>query len=319
MNASRPGQLAPAKLHRELLKALHALRAKPCDSTVHHSNANQHLRWDEIQQRAFAVRFGGQVFQLQLLLERHLDTGLQRVVMFCRRTTPPSSALSKNTQRGTFNSTNRDAAGFYMQPQLPKGAAQYHRAFTALLPAGNGFPFWNGRRIEIGDSSAPVLLKNFLKATAVIEEIKGQSASELASRYPASPSFTAQDIRAAGEVSEGRKLTVNRQVRERALWLRQFAADRYRQQSPDGRLRCIVDGWAPTVPVRGDIVEIHHDDALEGFPDAGRTMTVEEAVRFLFPLCPNCHRLLHARPGGGRYAVPELLRLMQRRQKQKEN
>ena len=32
----------------------------------------------------------------------------------------------------------------------------------------------------------------------------------------------------------------------------------------------------------------------------------EEAINNLMPLCPNCHRIAHAKPGGGVFSLAEL-------------
>jgi hypothetical protein len=202
-----------------------------------------------------------------------------------------------------------------MRPQLAANHPEYPRAFAAELPPGAGLPCWQSNHICLGDGSAHTLLDRFLKATAVIEEIKGQEPGALAQRYPVGPTFSVEDICAVGTFEEGRKKAMSREVRERSAKLRQLAVEHYQKLSVDGRLHCFVDDWAPTIPVRGQIVEIHHDRALAGFPEQGTSLTFEEAIRFLFPLCPNCHGMLGSNPNGGAYRIQELRDLVRQRQK----
>ena len=299
-------QSAP-QLYRALRAGLVSLKASPQPATVHHSYANQNLQWDAEQEASFAVPHHGQIFQVQLCLERHEVSGDRRVIMFGRRLKPHSSAVSANTQRATFNSMNVGPHGFYVRPQLLKKDLALPRALAAELPVG-ALPFWHGRRIHLGDASPRSILLNFLKVTAIMEEIKGMEAVELDQRFPAGPSFQVVEIQAVELIAEGKSIKVNRSVRERSAKLREMATDYFCKLSPDGRLHCAVDDWSPTIPVRGAIVEIHHDEALHEYPDDGRALSFEEALQFLAPLCPNCHRMLHSKPSGGRYTVSELKR-----------
>lgn len=197
-----------------------------------------------------------------------------------------------------------------MRPQLAANHPEYTRAFAAELPPGAELPCWQSNHICLGEGPADALLNCFLKATAVIEEIKGQEPGALVQRYPVGPTFSVEDICAVGTFDEGRKKAMSREVRERSAKLRQLAVEHYQKRSADGRLHCFVDDWAPMIPVRGHIVEIHHDEALAGFPEQGKSLTFEEAIHFLFPLCPNCHRMLHSKPDGGLYPVSDLRRLI---------
>ena len=283
---------------------------------MHHRNGGPAIHWEETKRKDFEVPFQHQTFELQLQLERHDSTGDHRVFMFCRRVHPPGSTLTGNTQRGTFNSTHRGPEGFFQRPYLLKKNPEQRRALAKLLPCSGSFPRWDGRRVQLGDGDAQVLLERFLKATSVVEEIKGTSASQLARRFPLGPVFSGEDI-AAAAFSEGKRKQVSQAVRERSAKLRQLAIEHHKQHSRDGRLRCFVDDWAPKIPVSGSIVEIHHDDTLAGYPPAGKKVSFVDAIKYMFPMCPNCHRLLHAKPGGGRYTIPELRTLMQRRKKAK--
>jgi hypothetical protein len=302
------------QLFRLLRAGLAALKAAPQPATVHHSNANRSLQWDAQKEVSLAVPYRKQVFHVQLALERHAEKGMRRVIIFGRRLKPPSTAPSPNTQRGTFNSMNAGDHGFYLRPQVLKKNAAMRRALGASLPGAGPGPFWRNGRIHLGDGSPKTVLLNFLKAVAVVEEIKGIPPGELESRFPDEPVFTPEDIAAVETFAEGRAQTVSRAVRERSARLHELAVEHYRKLSPDGRLRCAVDGWVPAVPVHGAIVEIHHDDALHEYPDNGRDLPLERALKLLAPLCPNCHRMLHSKPGGGRYTVAKLKQLVRKPQ-----
>jgi len=43
-----------------------------------------------------------------------------------------------------------------------------------------------------------------------------------------------------------------------------------------------------------------------GQEGADRTLTLDEALALLTPLCPTCHRMLHAKPGGGSFTIEQL-------------
>lgn len=77
-----------------------------------------------------------------------------------------------------------------------------------------------------------------------------------------------------------------------------------------GELRCAACGWSrPRVSLRGDIVEIHHLRPMSSLPVKGVRWTLKEALRHLIPLCPNCHRIAHAKPGGGVFSLNQLKRV----------
>jgi hypothetical protein len=45
---------------------------------------------------------------------------------------------------------------------------------------------------------------------------------------------------------------------------------------------------------------------ISSYPKDGKSVSLEEAIKLLTPLCPNCHRIAHAKPGGGTYTVAEI-------------
>lgn len=120
--------------------------------------------------------------------------------------------------------------------------------------------------------------------------------------------FTAAEITAAGSFAEGAKVEITTQIRERSQRLRDLARAHFAAQSADGRLHCAACDWAPPpgLALSSPIVEIHHGLGISEYPADGRALTFEEAIQHLTPLCPNCHRVAHANPDGGVFAVTEL-------------
>src|SRR5690606_38126674 len=120
--------------------------------------------------------------------------------------------------------------------------------------------------------------------------------------------FTSTEIIAASTFVEGAKVEITAQVRERSLRLRDLARAHLAAQSADGRLHCAACDCAPPLGLErsSPIVEIHHGIGISGYPEGGKEVTFEEAVKHLTPLCPNCHRILHAKPGRGTFTFEDL-------------
>lgn len=121
--------------------------------------------------------------------------------------------------------------------------------------------------------------------------------------------FTADEVLAVGLIREGRIKEVTAKVRERSEKLRDLARAHYIQESPDGKLHCLACDWAaPNMVLNGDIVELHHLEQLKSYPKDGRGISFVQVLEMLVPLCPNCHRVAHAKVGGGVFTVEELKR-----------
>jgi len=111
--------------------------------------------------------------------------------------------------------------------------------------------------------------------------------------------------------SEGKKANIEAKTRERCEALIRRAKSFFRAKATDGELHCVSCGWSrPRVALRGDIVEVHHLHPMSKLPPAGVEWTFAEALKHLAPLCPNCHRVAHARPDGGVYSIEELKRIV---------
>lgn len=111
---------------------------------------------------------------------------------------------------------------------------------------------------------------------------------------------------------DGATATVTREVKIRCDALRQAAKVLFR--SPDGLLRCKICDWHKPKHgmISGDIVELHHLDPISDAPDEGRIVTIAEAATLFAPVCPNCHRMIHARTGGGQFTPESIREILQK-------
>ena len=55
---------------------------------------------------------------------------------------------------------------------------------------------------------------------------------------------------------------------------------------------------------------LHHHQPVHAAPAEGRIIRWEDAQRTFSPLCPTCHSLIHAKPGGGCFELDELRALI---------
>jgi len=127
--------------------------------------------------------------------------------------------------------------------------------------------------------------------------------------WPAQPeTFTPAEINAAGSFGEGAKVGIAAQIRERSQRLRDLARAHFAAQSADGRLHCAACDWSPPLKLEltSPIVEIHHGVSISTYLIGGKALTFDDASKHLTPLCPNCHRVLHAKRGGGLFTLQEI-------------
>ncbi|MCC1494673.1 HNH endonuclease [Cognatishimia sp. F0-27] len=97
-------------------------------------------------------------------------------------------------------------------------------------------------------------------------------------------------------VEEGNLESVNAKVRLRSQRLRQYAMSYY--SNDDGTISCEACGFEGT-SCYGDgakgLIEIHHKKPIAVAGSSKKPL--REAVADVVPLCPNCHRMVHRRPG----------------------
>lgn len=279
------------------------------DPRIHHTNARNIRRdrdWEAQREVTGRIVFPRDVvFHLQIRLEQLGQESQHRVIIFGRRVRGLNFA-TPNTQRATFNSDHVDATGYWLRPNLD---AAEKSGLAPLLP-GAAFPQWDGRHIQLGSEIPFIILRRFLIALAAVEQIKGGWPTAPLPFAPESngslAAFEPRDLVALTEIEEGRvhRIPVNR--RSRCQRLLGEAREFFRAQSPDGRLRCHICAWAPAIPTRSAIVQIHHLKPLSDYPKQGRRLTLAQALANLAPLCPNCHRIIESRPDGGCYNLAEL-------------
>jgi hypothetical protein len=120
--------------------------------------------------------------------------------------------------------------------------------------------------------------------------------------------FTPAEIIAAGSFAEGATVEITTQIRERSQRLRDLARAHFAGQSADGRLHCAACIWSPPLglDLNSPIIEIHHAIGISTYPPDGKALIFDVAVKHLTPLCPNCHRVLHAKRGGGSFTLEEI-------------
>jgi hypothetical protein len=104
---------------------------------------------------------------------------------------------------------------------------------------------------------------------------------------------------------EGRLMEVQQQTRQRCQRLIQQLKDHFRDEET-GLIACTVCKWTRPDGFHGDIVHMHHHQPIHAAPNQGRIIDWEEALLTFSPLCPNCHSLIHAKPGGGCFELAEL-------------
>jgi predicted HNH restriction endonuclease len=95
-------------------------------------------------------------------------------------------------------------------------------------------------------------------------------------------------------VSEGRLRTKSVQIRERSSRLRMIALEYFTHH---GVISCDCCGFNfPTyygLNYGVDCIEIHHVKPIFQYGDNTVEQTVENALKNLLPVCPNCHRVIH--------------------------
>lgn len=296
-------------LFRGLVAAARSLNWRPSrDAGIIHSNAREvewERDWDAEREETLRLVFPDDlVIHLQIRFERQGKEDRWRTIVFGRRvigidyTTP-------NTQRATFNSSNRDEAGFWLRPRLNS---------TQEMDLGKrlrrrGFPRWDGRHIQLGYDTPYITLRRFLIALTIIEQVKGDWPHTRlpfsAGTQPVDDRFDAGDLDELTLIQEGVTRRTAASRRSRCQRLLGEAREHFRSQR-DGRLHCALCNWRPPVPTRVEVVQIHHKKQLRDYPKSGRELTLAQALANLIPLCPNCHRVLESKPGGGCYSVEEL-------------
>lgn len=102
--------------------------------------------------------------------------------------------------------------------------------------------------------------------------------------------FSEGDTVAEGEVSQ-----VQHKARQRSRRLREAAVRHYAR---NGRIRCAACGF-DFREVYGDLgegyIQIHHEKPLFQYEEEGLETYLPVALRYVKPLCANCHCMVHRR------------------------
>ena len=107
---------------------------------------------------------------------------------------------------------------------------------------------------------------------------------------------------------EGASIQITSNRYERDPKLRSACIKHYIEK--DGRLACQVCGMdfeSRYGEIGRGFIHIHHDDPLGN----GQGERAVDPIRDLVPVCPNCHAMLHKKPGKGAYSVEELKAMME--------
>ncbi len=282
---------------------------------MHHRSGSGEACWDEIQQSSVAIFLGGREFHVQLRLERQETSRELRVAMFGRRLVPKVKR-SNNTQRATFKSGNfKEGIGYYLHPYFKSSKSWLRDAAKWETVSTLGETAWHDGLIALGLEPNDELLISFLRAVDTLETVKAMPRPLLKNCFSSNNTFTFAEVKAAETLREGIEQNCRANRRSRSSQLRRLAVEYFKARDPEGRLRCWVDGWVSPPCVARDIVEIHHEKWISDYPTKGRRLPFAEAIRFLYPLCPNCHRMLDSKQNGQRYKVSELRDVLSRDKK----
>lgn len=95
-------------------------------------------------------------------------------------------------------------------------------------------------------------------------------------------------------ISEGVEQKTSILVYKRSSNLRNYAKDFYMR---DGKLFCDCCNFDfATIyanPYNKNCIEMHHIKPIFQYEDEDESKTIEEALKNILPVCPNCHRVIH--------------------------
>lgn len=100
-------------------------------------------------------------------------------------------------------------------------------------------------------------------------------------------------------IEEGALERTTTTQRRRSQLLRQLAVQEFKIKN-NNRLFCVAcnfDFSAIYGELGKDFIEIHHTSPIHEMDISGSRQNIEEALRKVFPLCSNCHRMVHRNRG----------------------
>lgn len=98
--------------------------------------------------------------------------------------------------------------------------------------------------------------------------------------------------------------------RNRSNKLREIAISEFKKQH-GGQLYCIVCGFnffESYGELGKDFIEIHHAEPMHLMDIEGEKITLGEALKKIFTVCPNCHRMIHR--GSAMLSIDEVKALL---------
>ena len=95
-------------------------------------------------------------------------------------------------------------------------------------------------------------------------------------------------------IEEGSVKAVSAKRKQRSKKLREAAIAKYTEA--DGSIKCSVCGFdfRKTYGKLGEgYIAIHHEEPVFQMPSEGTTTFINEAIKHVKPVCPNCHSMIH--------------------------
>lgn len=95
-------------------------------------------------------------------------------------------------------------------------------------------------------------------------------------------------------VNEGKVIIREQKIYERSKKLRNYAIESFSQNGLISCDCCNFEFKSFYGPKYGDsCIEIHHLKPIYTYEDVDEQKTIDEALKNLLPVCPNCHRVIH--------------------------
>lgn len=165
-----------------------------------------------------------------------------------------------------------------------------------------GFATFTGGRFLITDTGR----KLALEGGEILQSLKAQGFTEAERESALDKDY--KDI----VIEEGERTVANRSVVRRSSLLRQAALKKFADK--DGSIACVgCDFRAEKVygPDALGLIEIHHTKPLY-LNEEKVQIAINDALNYVEPLCPNCHRVVHRDPSSC-MSIEKLKNLIQKK------
>ncbi len=100
----------------------------------------------------------------------------------------------------------------------------------------------------------------------------------------------------AGEAytEEGKRKDQVLRMGQRSQALIFEARKQYKDVDVENKLRCKACGYVKPESINREIVEMHHLTPIKEMDELGEKRLLSEATKYVIPLCPICHRIIHS-------------------------